>query len=231
MTTPPKSLHTLEYDKVIERLAELCETSAGRALALELTPSADYREVLHRQRLTAEARRLREMKPSLSLAPARDLRGLVRQAALGHILTPAELLDVHTTLTLARTVHNTIDRLRVHLPFLAEIADAIAELAEPIAEISRCLNSRAELLDSASPVLAQLRHNGRLAHDRLSRRLQQIINSSARTALQEPIVTLRDGRYVIPVKTELRSHIPGIVHDVSSSGATVFMEPLEVVEM
>ena len=122
--------------------------------------------------------------------------------------------------------------MRVYLPYLAEITDAIAEMAEPITEIARCLNSRAELLDNASPVLAQLRHDGRQAHDRLSRRLQQIVNSSgARLALQEPIVTLRGGRYVVPVKTELRSQLPGIVHDVSSSGATVFLEPLEVVEM
>ncbi len=231
MTTPPKSLTTLEYDKIIGRLAGLCETAAARSLALDLTPSSDYREVLHRQRLTAEARRLLEMKPGLSLAPARDIRDLVRQAALGHILAAAELLDVQATLTLARSVHDTINRLRVHLPFLAEIADAIADLAEVTAAIARCLNPRAEVIDSASPVLAQIRHDSRQAHDRLSHRLQQIVNSSARTALQEPIITLRDGRYVVPVKAELRSHIPGIVHDVSSSGATVFLEPLATVEL
>ncbi|MEE9197730.1 MAG: endonuclease MutS2, partial [bacterium] len=209
MNIPPKSLHTLEYDKIIGRLAGLCETAAGRALALDLTPSSDYREVLHRQRLTAEARRLLEMKPSLSLAPARDIRDLVRQAALGHILAAAELLDVQATLTLARSVHDTINRLRVHLPFLGEIADAIADLAEVTAAIARCLNPRAEVIDSASPVLAQIRHDSRQAHDRLSHRLQQILNSSAaHTALQEPIITLRDGRYVVPVKAELRSHIP-----------------------
>src|SRR3990172_12745404 len=107
MTTPPKSLTTLEYDKVIARLAGLCDPAPGRALALALLPSPEYREVLHRQRLTAEARRLLEMKPGLSLAPARDIRALVHQAALGHVLEPTDLLDVHATLTLARQVHDT----------------------------------------------------------------------------------------------------------------------------
>ena len=120
-------LKTLEYNKIIDRLARLCQTAEGRALAEALLPSSDYREVLHRQRLTAEARKLLEIKPGLSLAPARDVRALVRQAALGHVLEPAELLDVHSTLSLARSVRDTISRLRVQLPFLAEIATHLRE--------------------------------------------------------------------------------------------------------
>ncbi len=238
----PKSLHTLEYDKIIARLAALCETDAGRALAEALLPSPDYPDVLRRQRLTAEARRLLDMKPGISLAPARDVRAPVHQAALGHVLEPPELLDVHATLTLARSLRDTIGRLRVHLPLLAEIAEAIApagggpvsggDFRDLLSEIARCINPRAEVVDAASPVLAQLRHDSRQAHDRLSRRLQQLVASpAARGAIQEPIVTLRDGRYVVPVKAEMRSQLPGIVHDVSSSGATVFLEPLETVEM
>ncbi|HEU4759342.1 MAG TPA: endonuclease MutS2, partial [Dehalococcoidia bacterium] len=227
----PKSLSTLEYDKVIERLAALCETAAGRQLALDLLPSSSFPDVLHRQRLTAEARRFLEMK-GISLAPARDVRDLVRQAALGHTLEPSELLDVHATLTLARQARDTLDRLRVRLPFLAETAGAIGDFAGLASEISRAVNPRAEVVDGASPVLTQLRRDARHAHDRLSRRLQQLVSSSAlRGALQDPLVTLRDGRYVVPVKAEMRSQLPGIVHDVSSSGATVFLEPLETVEM
>ncbi|MBI2913939.1 MAG: Smr/MutS family protein [Chloroflexi bacterium] len=228
----PKSLQTLEYDKIIARLAALCETAPGRTLAEALLPSPDYREVLHRQRLTAEARRLLEMKPGLSLAAARDVRSLVHQAALGHVLEPTDLLNVHATLSLARSIRETVSRLRVQVPLLAETAERIAEFRELTAEIARCVNQRAEVVDAASPVLAQLRRDSHHAHDRLSRRLQQLVSSpAARAALQEPIVTLRDGRYVIPVKAELRSQLPGIVHDVSSSGATVFLEPLETVEM
>ena len=230
MTTPEKSLSTLGYDKLIARLAAQCQTARGRALALALKPSAEFAEVLHRQRLTAEGRRLREMKPNVGLSAVRDIGTLAHQASLGHALEPAELLDVQATLAHAHTVRETIDRLRVYLPFLPEISDRIEDFREITSEIARCINQRAEVVDSASPVLAQLRRESRVAHDRLTARLNQLLTSS-RTAIQEPIVTLRDGRYVIPVKAEQRAQVPGIVHDVSSSGATVFLEPLETVEM
>ncbi|MDO8611410.1 MAG: endonuclease MutS2 [Dehalococcoidia bacterium] len=228
----PKALTTLEFDKIIARLATLCAFPASRRLALDLQPSSDYAEVLRRQRLTAEGRRALELKPGLSLAAARDIAGDVGQAARGHVLEPAELLDVQATLHLARSVVDTLSRLRVQLPLLAEIAERIADLREIETRIGRTVNQRAEVVDDASPVLAQLRRDARQSHDRLTHRLQQLVSSASnRTALQEPIVTLRDGRYVVPVKAEMRSQLPGIVHDVSSSGATVFLEPLEVVEM
>ncbi len=230
MTTPDKALKTLEYDKVITRLAGFCQTTRGRVLADALTPSIEHHEVVQRQRLTAEGRKLLEMKPNVSLSSARDVETLVHQAARGHTLEPSELLDVRATLALARTVHETVTRLRVYVPFLAEIADRIGDFARVTAEIGRCINQRAEVVDGASPILAQVRRDSRVAHDRLQTRLNQLL-ASARTAVQEPIVTLRDGRYVIPVKSEQRSQVPGIVHDVSSSGATVFLEPLETVEM
>ncbi|MDO8615741.1 MAG: endonuclease MutS2 [Dehalococcoidia bacterium] len=230
MTTPAKSLTTLEYDKVIARLATHCQTAPGKALALALEPSAEYGDVLRRQRLTAEARRLLELKPNIGMGAAHDVRTIVHQAGLGHVLEPGELLDVQVTLALSRTVREAIDRLRTYIPYLGEIADRIADFRELTAEIARCISQQGEVVDGASPVLARLRREARLAHDRLSARLQQVLKS-ARSAIQEPIVTLRDGRYVVPVKAELRSQLPGIVHDVSSSGATVFLEPLEVVEM
>ena len=230
MTTPAKSLTTLEYDKIIARLAALCQTARGRTLALALEPSAEYSEVVHRQRLTAEGRRLRQMKPNLRLSSVRDIGTLVHQASLGHALEPAELLDVLATLTASHTVRETIDRLRAYLPYLAEISDRIGDFRDLTSEIGRCLNQRGEVVDAASPVLAQMRRESRVAHDRLTARLNQLLTSS-RSAIQEPIVTLRDGRYVIPVKAEQRAQLPGIVHDVSSSGATVFLEPLETVEM
>ncbi|HEV8573469.1 MAG TPA: endonuclease MutS2 [Dehalococcoidia bacterium] len=230
MTTSVKSLSTLEYDKVIARLAGMTQTARGRALALALKPSPDHGEVLHRQRLTAEGRRLREMKPNLGLGAVKDIGTLAHQASLGHALEPAELLDVQATLAQAHTVRETVDRLRVYLPYLAEISDRIGDFREITSEIGRCINQRGEVVDGASPVLAQLRRESRVAHDRLTARLNQLLTSS-RSAIQEPIVTLRDGRYVIPVKSELRAQLPGIVHDVSSSGATVFLEPLDTVEM
>jgi len=230
MTSPQKSLTTLEYDKVIERLTRHCDTAQGKALASALIPSPEHREVLHRQRLTAEARKLLEMKPNTGLGGVRDIGALVEQAALGHTLEPNELLDVQGTLTVARTAHDTIERLLVYVPFLAEVADRIEDFSPLTGAISSSISNRSEVMDTASPILSQLRRESRVAHDRLTTRLQQILNAK-RTAVQDAIVTLRDGRYVIPVKAEQRSDVPGIVHSVSSSGATLFLEPLETVEM
>jgi DNA mismatch repair protein MutS2 len=168
------------------------------------------------------------MKPGTGLSGTKDIGTLVQQAALGHTLEPQELLDVQATLAVSRTAHETIERLRAYMPFLAEIADGIGDFRELTTAIGRSISGTGEVLDSASPVLAQLRrepHCARPADD-------------ASTSFSAPGSPLsrshrypRDGRYVIPVKAEMRSQMPGIVHDVSSSGATVFLEPLETVEM
>jgi DNA mismatch repair protein MutS2 len=229
----PKTLSTLEFDKVLARLAQHTAFSAGRALALALRPSADYAEVVRRQRITAEARRLMEMQPNLSLGGAHDVRPQAQKAALAGVLEPGELLDIQATLSLAISLRKTIHRLGIPaLPLLTALADGLANLSPLVAEISRCINPRSEVTDAASPILATCRREAHLAHDRLTGKLQHILASATgRQVAQEPIVTLRDGRYVIPVKAEMRGHLPGIVHDVSSSGATVFLEPLEAVEM
>ena len=227
---PKKVLSTLEYEKVVERLARRCYTERGRALAAGLTPSSDYAEVLHRQRLTADTRRLIELKPNLSLSDVHDVGGVVEAAALGRQLEPQELLDVRVTLEAARHLRETVEKVRIHTPFLLEAAERIADFREVASEIGRCIDGKGEVLDSASAALRTLRRESRVAHERLTSRLQEVLSKS-RTALQEPIITLRDGRYVVPVKAELRSQLPGIVHNVSSSGATVFLEPMETVEM
>ena len=232
MSTAPKTLTTLEFDKILARLAGLCQTTAGRELALALRPSSDYAEVVRRQRLTAEARRLLELKPNLSLGAARDIRRHIQKAALAGILEPSELLDVHATLSLASSVRSAVVRLGIDLPLLRDIAHRLVDLSPLVADIARCINQRAEVTDDASRVLGDLRREVRHAHDRLTARLQHILASqTGRQVAQEPIVTLRDGRYVIPVKADLRGQIPGVVHDVSGSGATVFLEPLETVEL
>ncbi len=232
MSTSAKTLATLEFEKILARLARHTSFSASRALALALRPSPDYAEVVRRQRITAEARRLLEMQPNFTLGGAHDVRPQARKAALAGVLEPAELLDIQATLSLAVSLRNTIQRLGINLPLLTALAEGLADLSPLAAEISRCINPRSELTDAASPMLSELRRETRLAHDRLTAKLQRILSSSTgRHAAQEPIVTLRDGRYVIPVKAELRGQLPGIVHDVSSSGATVFLEPLDAVEL
>ena len=227
-----KTLQTLEFDKVLSRLAGYTSFSAGRELALSLRPSTDRAEVVRRQRMTAEARRLLRLKPDFGLGGAHDVRPAVHKAALGGVLLPSELLEVHSTLRSARSVRGNLTRLAGPLPLLAELAKGIADLPAVLSAIGGAISPRAEVLDAASPVLAELRREIKLAHDRLTARLEALVASpAAREALQEPIVTLRNGRYVVPVKAEERARLRGIVHDVSASGATVFVEPLAVVDL
>ena len=239
------TLRLLEFDKVLARLAGHTTFSAGRELALNLRPATTRDEVVRRQRITAEASRLYELQPRAALGGVHDVRAFADKAGLGAVLQPSELLDIASTLGAAGQLRTTILRLRPsdkeearsergqnELPLLAEMASEMEPLPELVEEISRSIDQRAEVTDAASPMLASLRRNVRIAHDRLNNKLQEFISSDKyRDAIQEPIVTLRDGRYVIPVKADQRGQIKGIVHDVSSSGATVFLEPLPVVEL
>lgn len=228
----PKSLQTLEFPKILERLAGYTDFSAGRALALSLTPTSDLREAQESLRETAEARALLASRGALSVGSARDVRPLLPRARRGEVLSPNELLDVRATLLAGRTLRATLSRLGSQYPRLAEIASRIEPCQHLIAEIGRCLNERGEVLDSASEALARIRRELREAHDRLLATLERLVtNPNNLPYLQEPIVTQRGGRYVIPLKAEHKGRIPGLVHDQSASGATLFIEPLATVEL
>ncbi len=227
-----KTLHTLEYDKVLARLATLTSFAPGRELALALRPAPDHALAVRRQRETAEARRLREIRPNIGLGGARDVRDSVARAALGGVLDPNELLDIRGTLVAVRQLKGNVTRLASQAPLLADVARRMDEANALIAQIDRTISSRGEVVDTASPVLAQLRRDIRIAHDRLIGRLNDVLASAvSRGVAQEAIVTLRDGRYVIPIKSDFRGQLRGVVHDTSSSGATVFIEPLVAVEL
>jgi DNA mismatch repair protein MutS2 len=227
-----KALGTLEYDKVLARLAGLTSFSASRERALALRPSPDYAEVVRRQRLTAEARRMRRLKPNLGLGGTGDIRPAIQKAALGGLLETSELLEIHDTLAAVRFLRGNLTRLSLQLPLLAELAKAMEDLGDLMAEIATCVSRGGDIVDSASPALGAIRSQVRFAHDRLTRKLQDVLATAvARGIAQEPIVTLRDGRYVIPIKADFRGQLRGIVHDVSSSGATAFIEPLSAVEL
>jgi DNA mismatch repair protein MutS2 len=226
------ALRTLEFDKIRERLAGATSFSAGRELALELTPSPEYREVVRRQRETAEARRLVQMKPRTGMQGAHDVRPLAEKCARGGLLIPDELLEIASTLECARELKTSIGRLDEALPLLSAIVDGIEPLARLVGDINHCINQRAEVTDQASPALGAIRREIRTVHDRLYQRLQEILSSAyGKGIAQEAIITLRDGRYVIPVKADMRGQMKGIVHDVSGSGATVWLEPLAVVDL
>lgn len=225
-----KYLQILELPKILERLAEHTSFSAGRKLALSLQPSSDLDEVVRRQGETSEARSMLDDRADVSLGGARDVLHLVDRAERSAILSPSELLDVHSTLVSGRTLRRSITRQRNQFPLLASAAGRIEECPGVIAEIARCINDRAEVVDGASQKLARIRGELKVAHQRLLDKLDRIVASSSNAAfLQDAFVTQRGGRYVIPLKSDCKGRIPGIVHDQSASGATVFVEPLSTV--
>ncbi|HWO94400.1 MAG TPA: endonuclease MutS2, partial [Dehalococcoidia bacterium] len=226
-----KTLRTLEYDKVLERLAAHTSFSLGRALALASRPTTVHAEVVRLQRMTAEARHLATQR-GFSLGGAKDVRSLVEKAALGGVLDPGELLDIRGTLEAAAAVQSFVQRTAGMTPLLTDLVDEIEPLPSIVTEIARSIDERAEVMDAASPALGALRREVRSLHDTLVARVESIMRDSFdRGVAQEPIVTQRDGRYVIPVKADARGQLPGVVHDVSASGATVFVEPLAVIEL
>lgn len=226
------ALRVLEFDKVLARLAQHTAFSGGRALALALQPSGDYAEVVERQRVLAEAVRLREIGISLNLNRAVDVRPALEKARLGGALDGQELLAVAATQRVAHQARTALSRVAGSLTRLGGLGEDLIELDAIVNEIGAALDQRGEVVDSASPALTMLRRNIKTAHDRLQSRLQEFLASaSGRLAAQESIVTLRDGRYVVPIKADFRGEVRGIVHDVSSSGATVFIEPLAVVDL
>jgi DNA mismatch repair protein MutS2 len=226
------ALRVLEFDKVLARLAHLTSFSAGQDLALALRPTAIYEDALERQQTLAEALRLREMRTPLSLAGAVDVRAALEKASLDGQLDGQELLAVAATQRVAQQAHNALTRLAASLPRLGLLGERLVEAQDVINEIGAALDQRGEVVDGASTALAVIRRDIKSAHDRLHQRLQEFLASQAgKLAAQEAVVTLRDGRYVVPIKADFRGEVRGIVHDVSSSGATLFIEPLAVVEL
>ncbi|WP_298402955.1 endonuclease MutS2 [uncultured Chloroflexus sp.] len=232
MSISESSLHTLEFDTIRDRLAHYTAFSASRELALSLTPATDLAEVRRRQALTTEARLLLEEWPELSIGGARDVRRATQHAARGGILDGATLREIAATLQSAAFLRQRLSRLDERFPHLIELGNALPELPQVIEAIERAIGDDGQVLDSASPTLARLRHDVRVAFNRLHERLQSMIHSSAlANALQEPIITVRNGRYVIPVKASHRREVRGLVHDQSGSGATLYIEPMAVVEL
>lgn len=228
----PKHLHTLEFPKILERLARHADFSASKELALALMPAFYLPEARERQAETREARRLLSIKPDVSIGGARDVRPLLEQASRFAALLPTELLDIRQTLVAARDLKRAVIRLGDQFPLLADIASRIQECPGLVHEITRCISDRGEVFDSASPELSRIRSELEVAHQRLLDRLNKIVQSPQNSQfLQETFVTQRQGRYVIPLRTEFKGRIQGIVHDQSASGATLFIEPLVTVEL
>lgn len=225
-----KSIITLEYPKITERLAGEAAFSASKELALALMPSAAPDEVRHRIAITTEARRLLELRADVGVRGARDIRPHAAAATRGVRLDPSALLEVLATLRAAEHVARLIQHLDESFPLLKELAVDLPTRPALDAAIVRCISEDGSVLDTASPALRRVRAEIRAAQQYLQERLGALVNEF-RSALQEPIITMRGDRYVLPVRAEARGQVRGIVHDQSGSGATVFVEPLAVVEL
>jgi DNA mismatch repair protein MutS2 len=226
-----KDLEALELPKVLAGLAARAAFSASRDLALSLSPTADLAEARRRQAETGEARRLLELRPELSIGGARDVRPRVGAAARGAVLEPGDLLEIKDTLISARDLRRSFEKLEQTFPELKAIAQGLFPSPEIVAAITRAISDRAEVLDSASPRLAEVRRELRLARDRLKSKLERLVTDPKfAPMLQEPIITQREGRFVVPLRAEYKGKLKSVVHDQSSSGATLFVEPLQVVE-
>ena len=227
-----KSLEILEFPRIREILAGFTSFSASRELAITLQPLSDYEQISLLLKQSAEARQLLSREPGFSIGGVSDVGESVKMAVLGKVLEPRSLVEIQETLAAVRQLRGRLSKLSKELPLLWNIASGIAELRHLEEDIGSCIAPNGELMDSASSKLASVRQRLKQAREQLLHRLGALIGSAkGRKIIQEPIITEREGRYVIPVKVECRKEIKGIVHDVSNTGATVFVEPWATVEL
>src|SRR5574340_1492822 len=224
-----KTLTVLEYPKILARLAGFCDFSASVELARTLEPTDSFDLAIARQAETSEASRMLSIQ-DIGVGGAHDIRAAVDLAARSGVLDPQQLLDIKSTLISCRELKKNLEKKSGEYPRLASIAVGLPEAHGIVDAISRVVSEQGEVLDSASEKLARLRREVRIARDRLMARLQKYLTDSA-SKLQEQIITQRDGRYVIPLRAEFKGQIKAVIHDQSASGATLFVEPLPVVEL
>ena len=228
-----KSLHTLEFDKIVAHLAELASSEPGRRRCLELTPSSSLPEIERLQSETEAAVARILKKGNISFGSTFDVRASLKRLEIGSALGIYELLQI------ARLLENTAlvrayarrERESEEDDVLTEMFAALEPCTQETAEIRRCIISEEEISDAASPALRQIRRSIRIAGDRVRTELTRILSSSAKDYLQDSLITMRDGRYCIPIKNEHRTQVAGIIHDQSKTGSTVYIEPAAVVKL
>ena len=232
MSLKDKSLEMLEFPRVIEILAGYTGFAVSRDMALALKPSNNFEYVERMLKQSAEARHLLSIEPDFSIGGVYDIREAAVLAARGKILELQTLVDVQRTLTGLRFLHNKLSRLADEAPLLAAINKRITILPELEKEIARCISPGAELMDTASERLSEIRYLLKDKRVQIMSRLDTIIKSSeSEKYIQDSLITERDGRYVIPVKVEMRKEFKGIVHDISNTGATAFVEPMATIDL
>ncbi|MBR6399438.1 MAG: endonuclease MutS2, partial [Lachnospiraceae bacterium] len=228
-----KALKTLEYDKIISLLTERASSRPGKALCAATLPLTDLNEIDRLQEETAAAVTRIFAKGSISFGNNADVRGSLLRLDLGSALSIREILEITKLLENAGTVRNYGRKEREDAPddILTPLFSVLEPLPQVTNEVRRCILSEEEISDNASPKLRQIRRSIKAAGDRIHTELNRIIASHGKDYLQDSLVTTRDGRYCVPVKAEYKSQFGGIVHDMSSSGSTLFIEPTAVVNL
>lgn len=228
-----KALKTLEYEKIINQLAEYAASEPGKAMCRGLLPSTNYQEILASLTETTDAAARVRMKGGLSLSGVRDVRDSIKRLEIGSALSITELLSISSLLTVAARA-KAYGRHEESEEFPDDSLDGLFRELEPLtpvnAEIKRCILSEDEVSDDASPGLRHVRRSMHTINDRIHTQLNSILNSS-RSYLQDAVITMRDGRYCLPVKSEYKNQVNGMVHDQSSTGSTLFIEPMAVIQL
>ena len=228
-----KALKTLEYDKIIHRLTGHAASAGAKERCEKLQPSSSLWEIERAQTQTADALRRVYQKGSVSFGGIRDIRGSIKRLQIGGILGMGELRQIMSLLETADKVkqygaHENVDEKTDSLDESFDFLDPVPALAK---EIRRCILADDEMADDASPALFSIRRSMRQMNDKVHSTLTSMVNGAMRTYLQDAVITMRDGRYCLPVKAEHRSQVPGMIHDQSATGSTLFIEPMAVVKL
>ena len=228
-----KVLKTLEYNKIITQLTGYAASTPGKLLCQNLLPMSDYHEIVQAQTETSDALTRVRMKGSLSLSGVRDIRDSLKRLEIGSALGIPELLSISSLLTVAARA-KAYGQHEESEEFPDDSLDSMFRSLEPVTsvniEIKRCILSEEEISDNASPGLHKVRRSMHGINDRIHTQLNSILNS-CRSYLQDAVITMRDGRYCLPVKAEYKSQVNGMVHDQSSTGSTLFIEPMAVIQL
>lgn len=226
-----KALKTLEYPKIINRLVVYAGFSASADLVMQLEPSTDFQEISIRQAATREARYILSRNFDISFADAVDIRPQIGVSRRAGVLEPADLFAIKNTLIVSRTVRQMFEETTSETPHLSSLAESLPVGLGLIDLITKSISDQGEVLDSASVKLAGIRREMKITYERMMSRMQRFISDADTSRmLQEPIITQRNGRHVLPLRAEFKGRIKAVVHDQSASGATLFIEPLVVVE-
>lgn len=230
-----RTLKVLEYYKIIDKLKDKTESSLGRNIVENLEPSTSIKEIEHMQKETEEAVTILLKRGDPPLYGINDILADIKRAEMGGVLTAGSLLKISDSLRVSRSLKSYIKRTREdkdsNYPNLEKLIGLLSVYKSIEGSINKAIISEEEISDDASPDLRSIRRQINIKNEAIRKKLNSIVNSSNhKKYLQDGIVTIRDGRYVVPIKQEYKSQFPGLVHDRSASGATLFIEPMSVVE-